>query len=127
MLTAELSLSGNLPEPEGEHRLVDETARRGAGVARVRHATVGSGIRYDLFMRDDPSLLNDLARDHVSGQLKIAPEHTSTVVLDVMRKKHLYGMEEFAEAFFAASRKAAGGNTSFHTSCRAIRAVAWPT
>lgn len=72
----------------------------------VRHATVGSGIRYDLFMRDDPSLLNDLARDHVSGQLKIAPEHTSTVVLDVMRKKHLYGMEEFAEAFFAASRKA---------------------
>ncbi len=72
----------------------------------VRHATVGSGIRYDLFMRDDPSLLDDLARDHVSGQLKIAPEHTSTVVLDVMRKKHLYWMEEFAEAFFADSRKA---------------------
>ncbi len=79
---------------------------RALGAPGVRHATVGSGIRYDLFMRDDPSLLKILARDHVSGQLKIAPEHTSAGVLDVMRKKHLYGLEEFAEAFFAASRTA---------------------
>ncbi len=80
--------------------------RQALGVPGVKHVTVGSGIRYDLFMRDDPSLLDDLARNHVSGQLKIAPEHTSVGVLDVMRKKHLYGLEEFAEAFFAASRKA---------------------
>ena len=72
----------------------------------VRHATVGSGIRYDLFMRDDPSLLECLAGGHVSGQLKIAPEHTSAGVLDVMRKKPLYGLEDFADAFYAASRRA---------------------
>lgn len=72
----------------------------------VRHVTVGSGIRYDLFMRDDPSLLDRLARHHVSGRLKIAPEHTSAGVLDVMRKRHLYGMEDFADAFHSASRRA---------------------
>lgn len=80
--------------------LLGKAAKRGG----VKLVTVGSGIRYDLLMRDDPSLLRDLIAHHVSGQLKIAPEHTSERVLAVMRKKPLADLKDFTGAFFRESR-----------------------
>ena len=79
---------------------------RAEGIGRIKHVTVGSGIRYDLFMRDDPALLKDLARRHVSGQLKIAPEHTAPAVLRAMRKSPLCSLEDFRETFLSAARSA---------------------
>ncbi len=65
---------------------------------KIKHVTVGSGVRYDLFMRDNPELLEDLI-DYISGQMKIAPEHTSEIVLAAMRKKPLYKLENFVRNF----------------------------
>jgi uncharacterized radical SAM protein YgiQ len=68
------------------------------GVSKV---TVGSGIRYDLFMHDPDykRLLKDLIANHISGQLKIAPEHTSPTVLRAMRKIPLFNLKDFVRIF----------------------------
>ena len=61
----------------------------------VKKLSIGSGIRYDLFMDEKDSLsaqrghrnyFRDLVLHHVSGRLKVAPEHTSARVLRYMRK-----------------------------------------
>ena len=59
----------------------------------IRHAYIGSGIRYDLFLDengfvDDTSYpyLRELVLHHTSGRLKVAPEHTEDKVLDYMAK-----------------------------------------
>ena len=59
----------------------------------IRHAYIGSGIRYDLFLDengfvDDTSypFLRELVLRHTSGRLKVAPEHTEDKVLDYMAK-----------------------------------------
>ncbi len=60
----------------------------------VKKATIGSGIRYDLFLtNEDPSgklgydeYFEQLMKRHVSGRLKVAPEHSSDEVLRLMRK-----------------------------------------
>jgi uncharacterized radical SAM protein YgiQ len=72
-----------------------------AGIKGVSRVTVGSGIRYDLLMRDKNSipLLRALIKDHVSGQLKIAPEHTEGHVLRAMRKTPVFDLKEFAGVF----------------------------
>jgi uncharacterized radical SAM protein YgiQ len=71
----------------------------------VKHVTVGSGVRYDLFMKDNPALLKRLV-NHVSGNLKVAPEHVEEQVLHVMRKVPLYPFEKFVKEFEAAAKTA---------------------
>jgi uncharacterized radical SAM protein YgiQ len=51
----------------------------------IRHCFVASGIRMDLALKT-PKLLEQIIAQHTSGQLKIAPEHMSESVLDLMRK-----------------------------------------
>ncbi|MEA3443352.1 MAG: YgiQ family radical SAM protein, partial [Bacteroidota bacterium] len=70
----------------------------------VKKATIGSGIRYDLFFDrnghippDKLKYARNLIRHHVSGRLKVAPEHTSDQVLKIMRKpsfKLFYKLKE---------------------------------
>ena len=63
-------------------------------ISAVKKATIGSGIRYDLFLtNEDPSgklgydeYFEQLMKRHVSGRLKVAPEHSSDEVLRLMRK-----------------------------------------
>ena len=53
----------------------------------IRHAYIGSGIRYDLFDRNDGGeYLREVVVNHTSGRLKVAPEHTEDNVLRLMRK-----------------------------------------
>ncbi len=68
------------------------------GVSKV---TIGSGIRYDLLMHDPEHkhLLEDLIANHISGQLKIAPEHISQKVLRAMRKIPLVDLKQFLALF----------------------------
>ena len=75
--------------------------RRASRVRGVSKATVGSGIRYDLLMRDAKAdnLLKELVRNHISGQLKIAPEHTEPTVLRAMRKTPIFPLNVFVERF----------------------------
>jgi len=76
--------------------------RETPGVKSVR---VASGIRMDLARFDD-EYLEDMARHHVGGQLKVAPEHTSEKVLGLMKKPATSTFDEFASKFAAASERA---------------------
>ena len=64
-----------------------------SNVKGIRHAYIGSGIRYDLFLDekgfvDETSLpyMRELILEHTSGRLKVAPEHTEDSVLKLMAK-----------------------------------------
>jgi len=79
-----------------------EKVRAVPGVKTVR---VASGIRMDLARLDD-GYLEVMAKHHVGGQLKVAPEHTSEKVLALMKKPATSTFDEFAEKFAAASARA---------------------
>lgn len=71
-------------------------------VKGVRHVFVASGIRYDLILNDPENgrdYLTELVRRHISGQLKIAPEHTEPDVLDLMGKPGPDSLMAFKELF----------------------------
>jgi len=76
--------------------------RREPGVDRVY---VASGVRYDLAERS-PEFITELARHHTGGQLSVAPEHSSSQVLDKMKKPPVEHYERFARSFCAASEQA---------------------
>lgn len=71
----------------------------------IRQVSVGSGIRFDIFMRDCAEGLARFVRTHVSGIVKTAPEHFSEPVLDAMRKRHLYSFEQFVSEVKKVSPK----------------------
>ena len=62
----------------------------------VKKSFVGSGIRYDLM---DEQYGEELIKHHVSGRLKVAPEHTSSSVLKLMRKPSWQEYEKFHHFF----------------------------
>lgn len=77
-------------------------------VQGVRKVNVASGIRYDMVLADKkygPRYLEELVRHHVSGQLKIAPEHCVDPVLECMGKPGVQGLLKFRELFFTLTRK----------------------
>jgi len=69
----------------------------------VKHAFVGSGIRYDLMSEE---YARQLITRHVSGRLKVAPEHCSDAVLKVMRKPNWGNYLRFRELFLRINREA---------------------
>ena len=74
---------------------------------RVKKVFVRSGIRFDYCMLDsDPTFLRELAEHHVSGQLRVAPEHVSDTVLNVMGKPSRAVYERFVKEFERASVQA---------------------
>ncbi|MAE71152.1 MAG: YgiQ family radical SAM protein [Gemmatimonadetes bacterium] len=75
------------------------------GRRHVRKALVASGVRMDLALRDR-RYIDDLAAHHTGGRIKVAPEHASKGVLDVMRKPPIEDFEEFSKLFLASSRRA---------------------
>ena len=77
---------------------------------KVKKAFVGSGIRYDLFMHklNEPEYkeyIEELIKNHVSGRLKVAPEHTSHEVLNIMRKPVFTMFHEFKKIFDRVNQK----------------------
>ncbi len=71
---------------------------------KVKKAFVASGVRMDLAQRS-PEYLRDLAKYHVGGHLKVAPEHTDPEVLRLMKKPEVSDFESFKEKFDSASRE----------------------
>lgn len=81
----------------------------------VKRSFIGSGVRYDMLLhRQTDETLNKSAADyteelilkHVSGRLKVAPEHTSDVVLGFMRKPPFVQFEQFNRIFERINQKA---------------------
>ncbi|MDH6355342.1 putative radical SAM protein YgiQ [Dysgonomonas sp. PH5-45] len=80
----------------------------------IKKSFVGSGIRYDMMLhRNEDEKLNkasaayttELIKNHVSGRLKVAPEHTSAKVLDYMRKPVFEQFYQFKRIFDDVNKK----------------------
>jgi uncharacterized radical SAM protein YgiQ len=87
------------------HRRLLDLMRRGRRLPRVKQVAIASGVRMDLAGQDQV-YLDELARHHVGGHLKVAPEHVSDKVLAVMKKPSQQTFEVFAAGFERASKKA---------------------
>jgi uncharacterized radical SAM protein YgiQ len=93
---------------EEAHRRLINLMRAARKVPGVKKVFVRSGIRYDLAV-ESPEYVRELARHHVSGLLKIAPEHVSESVLKLMNKSgSRRRLEEFRKLFAAAAGAEAG-------------------
>lgn len=85
-------------------------------IAGIKRVVVASGIRHDLVLGDKESgteYLQELVTHHVSGQLKIAPEHSEAEVLEKMGKPGMDGVLKFRDLFNRLTRKA--GKNQFLT------------
>ncbi len=74
----------------------------------IRKVFIGSGIRYDLILKDQKygsGYMEELVRHHVSGQLKVAPEHTESVILQLMGKNPVDHLLTFKDWFDKLTRK----------------------
>ena len=96
----------------------------------VKKVFIRSGIRFDYVNLDHKTdFLDQLVRHHVSGQLKVAPEHTSPRVLAMMGKPPIQAFETFMKNFYAATKRAGKEQylvpylMSSHPGCRLQDAV----
>ncbi|HPS91943.1 MAG TPA: YgiQ family radical SAM protein [Methanothrix sp.] len=96
--------SADCPSLNKDHTRQVELLRRLRKIPGVKRVFIGSGIRHDLIMADQSSYLEELCRHHVSGHLKIAPEHISPAVTECMHKPSREVLDAFRERFAAASR-----------------------
>lgn len=95
------------------HKPMTELYRKVDQHPRVKKAFVGSGIRYDLLTKSynknaDDSVdeyMEQVLRRHVSGRLKVAPEHTAPETLKIMRKPSFDHFKEFKKKFDRIDKK----------------------
>ena len=102
------------PNLNTDHRPLLEVYRAVDALPEVKKSFIGSGVRYDLLQhRSDDEAVNRAAAEytrelitrHVSGRLKVAPEHTSDRVLQVMRKPSFSQFEQFKRTFDRINRE----------------------
>ena len=85
------------PNLNRDHKPLIELYRKVRGIKGVKHAYIGSGIRYDLF--ENSQYLKEVVLHHTSGRLKVAPEHTEDGVLALMRKPSFTLFEQLNQDF----------------------------
>jgi uncharacterized radical SAM protein YgiQ len=96
--------SADCPTLDKDHSRQVELLRRLRKIPGVKRVFIVSGIRHDLILADSSSYLQELCQHHVSGHLKIAPEHISRNVTKCMHKPPREVLEAFREQFLAASK-----------------------
>lgn len=77
-------------------------------IDKIKKIFIASGIRYDMILDDKRNgqiYLEEIIKDHVSGQMKIAPEHTEDKVLALMGKQGKAPLKEFKEKFYKINSK----------------------
>ncbi|MCJ7820477.1 MAG: DUF3362 domain-containing protein, partial [Bacteroidales bacterium] len=92
---------------ETSHRDLTALYKRVNALPYVKKAFVGSGVRYDLLFKeynpsagkDEENYLRELVVSHTSGRLKVAPEHTDSEVLYLMRKTSFSFFRKLREKF----------------------------
>ena len=83
-----------------DHKDYLQLLRKVRNIPKVKKVFVRSGIRFDYLMADpDRTFLNELVKYHVSGQLRVAPEHVSDEVLKYMGKPKHAVYESFLKAY----------------------------
>lgn len=101
------------PNMDRNHSRLLELYRKVLSIKGIRHAYIGSGIRYDLFLDekgfvDESSYpyFKELVLRHTSGRLKVAPEHTEDKVLKYMGKPSFRLFDRLRTEFDKLNRKA---------------------
>jgi uncharacterized radical SAM protein YgiQ len=90
-----------------DHRDYVSLLRRLRSLSGVKKVFVRSGLRYDYIMADrSDEFLRELCEHHISGQLKVAPEHVSDKVLKYMGKPGRDVYDRFVERYFRVNKKA---------------------
>ena len=76
-------------------------------IPKIKKVFIRSGIRYDYLILDkDKTFFKELVEHHTSGQLKVAPEHCSSAVLDKMGKPHFEAYKQFSKEFYNITKRA---------------------
>ena len=89
-----------------DHKKYMELLRKLRNLPNVKKVFVRSGIRYDYLLADkDDEFFYELLKHHVSGQLKVAPEHISDNVLSKMGKPSRRVYDKFSDKFYEINRK----------------------
>ena len=103
------------PNLNGDHRPLLDIYRAVDAMPGIKHSYIGSGVRYDMLLHDwkDETLnkatqdyTNELITKHVSGRLKVAPEHTEEHVLHLMRKPSFALFHQFKSIFDRINNRA---------------------
>ena len=96
------------PKLRADHRQYLETLNVLREIPAVKKVFIRSGIRFDYIQYDKKhggEFLETLCRYHVSGQLKVAPEHISANVLEAMGKRGSLCYEQFRKDYAAVNRR----------------------
>ncbi len=88
-----------------DHTAYLDLLRKIRALPGVKRVFIRSGIRFD-YLLEDPSeeFFKELVKYHVSGQLKVAPEHCSDAVLDKMGKPHIETYRRFTKRFYELTK-----------------------
>ncbi len=91
---------------EVDHKDYIELLRKLRELPKVKKVFIRSGIRFDYLMADkDKTFLRELCEHHVSGQLKVAPEHISNAVLKRLGKPAVEVYNKFVQAYKDMNKK----------------------
>lgn len=94
------------PNLQVSHKDYTELLRKLRELPKVKKVFIRSGIRFDyLIMDKDKTFFTELCRHHISGQLKVAPEHVNDNVLRLMRKSTHKVYEEFSAEYTKINRE----------------------
>jgi uncharacterized radical SAM protein YgiQ len=102
------------PNLNTDHSKLIDIYRAVDALPGIKHSYIGSGVRYDLLLhkgkdevanRAAEAYTRELITRHVSGRLKVAPEHTSDRVLHLMRKPSFQQFYEFKRLFDRINRE----------------------
>jgi uncharacterized radical SAM protein YgiQ len=103
------------PNLQYDHEEFLQLLRKLRALPGVKKVFIRSGIRYDYVLHDPngEDFLRELCQHHISGRLKVAPEHSSNKVLGFMGKPSFNMCSKFAQRFAAANKAIGVKNDQF--------------
>ena len=90
------------------HKKLINLLKKVRSIEGIKKVFIQSGLRYDLILKDKKfgdAYLNEIVKNHISGQLKIAPEHLDEGILRLMGKPSNNILENFVKKFYKLNKK----------------------
>ena len=95
------------PNMQVSHKEYLDILRKLRNIDGIKKVFIRSGIRFDYLIEDkSDEFFEELVKHHISGQLRVAPEHCSAFVLDKMGKPHIKTYKTFCKKFYDLTDKA---------------------
>lgn len=95
------------PNMQVSHTEYLDILRKLRNLDDIKKVFIRSGIRFDYLIEDEnDEFFKELVTHHISGQLRVAPEHCSAAVLDKMGKPHIETYKRFCDKFYSLTGKA---------------------